>query len=154
MLALLGLHSFLLLPTSRSMECCPVVLHFLFFLSASSMQSKSEADGPKSNKEANKQSKESSSFEEHHHRQSSTRSESQPKKRIPHSIDELLKTPTRSTPSSEQGGSQSSIASYHSILFQPPCGILVDKPCTCNFLSSVSGLQVHPSSSVPRNSSS
>lgn len=63
----------------------------------------------------------SSSFEDAHRER---------QKRNPHSIEELLKSsPVVRT-------SCSSLATLHSVLFQPPCGLLIDQPCTCTFLAS------------------
>lgn len=107
-------------------------------------------------KKDSEHSKDQQSYDDNH-KNSALKSENQQKKKIPHSIEELLKTPNRSSQSSllEHNVGNSAIASYHSILFQPPCGILVDKPCTCNFLTSVSTtLQVHPASSISRDSNS
>ncbi|KAJ9588004.1 hypothetical protein L9F63_028186, partial [Diploptera punctata] len=52
----------------------------------------------------------------------------QEKKRNPYSIEELLKKPdnTRKSPGS---------VSLQTMLLQPPCGLLVDKPCTCSLVS-------------------
>lgn len=58
--------------------------------------------------------------------------EQQVKKRNPYSIEELLKKPVKRTVTSPN------------MFFQAPCGLLVDKPCTCSL--------VVTSSSLPRES--
>jgi Uncharacterized conserved protein len=55
------------------------------------------------------------------------------KKRNPYSIEELLKKPD----SVKKSSPPSATVSLQTMLLQPPCGLLVDKPCTCNLVSAI-----------------
>jgi hypothetical protein len=55
------------------------------------------------------------------------------KKRNPYSIEELLKKPE----SVKKPPRPSATVSLQTMLLQPPCGLLVDKPCTCSLVSAV-----------------
>ena len=68
----------------------------------------------------------------------------QEKKRNPYSIEELLKKPDNTRKSSPPPAT----VSLQTMLLQPPCGLLVDKPCTCSLVSTAQDLsEVSPSSS-------
>ena len=55
------------------------------------------------------------------------------KKRNPYSIEELLKKPS----SVKKPSPSAATVSLQTMLLQPPCGLLVDKPCTCRLVSAV-----------------
>jgi hypothetical protein len=55
------------------------------------------------------------------------------KKRNPYSIEELLKKPD----SVKKSSPPSATVSLQTMLLQPPCGLLIDKPCTCSLVSAV-----------------
>jgi len=55
------------------------------------------------------------------------------KKRNPYSIEELLKKPD----SVKKSSPPSATVSLQTMLLQPPCGLLVDKPCTCSLVSAI-----------------
>ncbi|KAJ4448079.1 hypothetical protein ANN_10091 [Periplaneta americana] len=55
----------------------------------------------------------------------------QEKKRNPYSIEELLKKPENTKKSPPPPAT----VSLQTMLLQPPCGLLVDKPCTCSLVS-------------------
>ena len=70
----------------------------------------------------------------------------QEKKRNPYSIEELLKKPDNTRKSSPPPAPAT--VSLQTMLLQPPCGLLVDKPCTCSLVSTAQDLsEVSPSSS-------
>jgi hypothetical protein len=66
------------------------------------------------------------------------------KKRNPYSIEELLKKPDTAKKSSPQPAT----VSLQTMLLQPPCGLLVDKPCTCSLVSAVRPHQDHEVSGI------
>ncbi|KDR23177.1 Paired box protein Pax-5 [Zootermopsis nevadensis] len=66
------------------------------------------------------------------------------KKRNPYSIEELLKKPDNAKKSSPQPAT----VSLQAMLLQPPCGLLVDKPCTCSLVSAVRPHQDHEVSGI------
>jgi hypothetical protein len=61
------------------------------------------------------------------------------KKRNPYSIEELLKKPD----TANKPQSQPATVSLQTMLLPPPCGLLVDKPCTCSLVSAVRPHQDH-----------
>jgi hypothetical protein len=66
------------------------------------------------------------------------------KKRNPYSIEELLKKPDNS----KKPPASPATLSLQTMFLQPPCGLLVDKPCTCSLVSAVRPHQEHEASCI------
>jgi hypothetical protein len=67
------------------------------------------------------------------------------KKRNPYSIEELLKKPDNAKKCSP---TPPATVSLQTMLMQPPCGLLVDKPCTCSLVAAVRPHQDHEVSGI------
>jgi hypothetical protein len=71
--------------------------------------------------------------------------EAQPeKKRNPYSIEELLKKPDNA----RKPSTSPATLSLQTMFLQPPCGLLVDKPCTCSLVSAARPHQEHEASCI------
>jgi hypothetical protein len=71
--------------------------------------------------------------------------EAQPeRKRNPYSIEELLKKPD----SARKPSVSPATLSLQTMFLQPPCGLLVDRPCTCSLVSAVRPHQQHEASCI------
>ena len=66
------------------------------------------------------------------------------KKRNPYSIEELLKKPDNA----KKPSTSPATLSLQTMFLQPPCGLLVDKPCTCSLVSAVRPHQEHEASCI------
>jgi hypothetical protein len=71
--------------------------------------------------------------------------EAQPeRKRNPYSIEELLKKPDNA----KKPSTSPATLSLQTMFLQPPCGLLLDKPCTCSLVSAVRPHQQHEASCI------